>query len=71
MGQESKFLTPAQVVERWSNAVTTGTLANWRSHKKGPPFQKRGSRVLYPREALEQWEIANQNLAGMPEQGAA
>lgn len=71
MDNQPKFLTPAEVVKRWSNAVTVGTLANWRSRKAGPPFQKRGSRVLYPADALEQWEIANQNMAGMPEQGAA
>lgn len=58
---EPKFLTPAEVVQRWGNAVTTGTLANWRSRKAGPPFQKFGSRVRYPADKLVEWEQANQH----------
>jgi hypothetical protein len=27
---EDKFLTAEELVARWNNAVTTGTLANWR-----------------------------------------
>lgn len=67
MESKSKFLTPAEVVQRWSNAVTVGTLANWRSKKSGPPYQKRGSRVLYPADQLEKWEAANQHMASVPE----
>lgn len=57
---ENKFLNAAEVVARWSNAVTVGTLANWRSQGKGPPVQRVGSRVLYPVEKLEIWEKENQ-----------
>lgn len=58
-----KYLTPAQVVERWGDAVTTGTLANWRSKSTtenpvGPGFQKFGSRVRYPLAAVEAYERA-------------
>lgn len=60
---DKKFLTPAEVVQRWANAVTVGTLANWRSNVKGPPYQKRGSRVLYPVAELEQWENKNQKMS--------
>lgn len=56
---EPKFLTPAQVVERWDGAVTTGTLANWRTRGEGPAFQKFGTRVRYPVDALVAWETAN------------
>ncbi|WP_228368197.1 DNA-binding protein [Klebsiella pneumoniae] len=56
---QSKFLSAAQVVQRWEGAVTTGTLANWRTQKKGPPYQKMGSKVRYPIAQLEAWEAAN------------
>jgi hypothetical protein len=63
------FLTPAQVVERWGNAVTTGTLANWRCRSIGPAFQKFGSRVRYTLAAVEKYERdhvvgANDNKPG-------
>lgn len=54
-----EFLTPEQVVTRWNSAVTVGTLANWRSKKKGPAFQKFGSKVRYPLAAVEAFERAN------------
>jgi hypothetical protein len=59
--KQPRFLTPAQLVERWEGAVTTGTLANWRSQEppRGPSFQKFGSRVRYPIEAVEKYERAN------------
>ena len=54
-----KFLTPTEAADRCR--VGTGTLANWRSQRKGPPFSKRGSKVVYPLDALEAWEAANDN----------
>lgn len=56
---QSKYLSAAEVVQRWGGAVTTGTLANWRTQKKGPPYQKLGSKVRYPIAPLEAWEAAN------------
>lgn len=58
---EKTFLTPAELSQRWAGAVTTGTLANWRSRKPpaGPAFQKVGSRVLYPLDAVKAYESAN------------
>jgi hypothetical protein len=56
---QSKYLSAAEVVQRWGGAVTTGTLANWRSQGKGPPFVKLGSKVRYPIAPLEAWEAAN------------
>ena len=53
-----QFLTAAEVSQRWGGAVSTGTLANWRSQGKGPPYQKLGSRVRYPVAQLEEWEAA-------------
>lgn len=42
-----EFLTPTQLVERWGNAIGTGTLANWRAQGKGPKFTKLGVKVAY------------------------
>jgi hypothetical protein len=62
--QQRNFLTPAEVVARWDGAITTGTLANWRSKSTpakpvGPAFQKFGTRVRYPLAAVEAYERAN------------
>ena len=55
-------LTPAEVVSRWGDAIQKGTLANWRSQKKGPPYSKRGAKVVYPVAQLEKWEAENMHL---------
>lgn len=51
-----KYLNAVELAARWKDAVTTGTLANWRSQRRGPPFVKVGSKVLYPVDQLEAWE---------------
>ena len=33
----------------------TGTLANWRSQRKGPPFVRLGKRVAYRGRDLNRW----------------
>jgi hypothetical protein len=55
------YLTPKQLEQRLEGAVKLLTLANWRAStpRKGPPFVKIGSRVLYPIDKLEAWEAAN------------
>lgn len=62
MAHAAENLTPDQLVARWNGAVTTGTLANWRSKKQGPPFQKFGSRVRYPLAKVIEWEKSNLHL---------
>ncbi|MNK29169.1 hypothetical protein D3C87_475590 [compost metagenome] len=52
------YLRPNDLNERWGGAVTTGTLANWRSQGNGPAFVKFGTRVLYPLDEVERWEVA-------------
>ncbi len=48
-------LTAAQAAERLG--VTTGTLANWRCKGIGPDYLKlNGFRVMYPLEAIEEYE---------------
>lgn len=56
---QPKFLTAAEVSQRWGGAVGTGTLANWRVQGKGPAFVKLGSKVRYPVTQLEEWEVAH------------
>jgi len=55
----SEFLTPAQLVDRWNKAVTTGTLSNWRSQGVGPAFSKFGRSIRYPIAAVQAYEAAN------------
>lgn len=73
MGQpaEKTNLKPAEVVTRWNDAVTVGTLANWRAQGKGPPFIKFGARVRYPISRLEIWEAANMSASNDNEQTKA
>ena len=56
------FLTEDEVVARYRNALTAGTLRNWRSQGQGPAFTRIGKAVLYARTDLEAWE-ASQRVA--------
>jgi len=47
-------LSPAQLAARWG--IHVGTLRNWRSAKRGPPFVKLGVRASYPLAGVEAWE---------------
>lgn len=49
-------LTPEQVSARWEHSIKVQTLRAWRNRRKGPPFVKFGSRVLYPLDRLVEWE---------------
>lgn len=51
-----RYLTPAQVAERYSGRVSVRTLANWRWSGTGPKFLKLGGRVVYALPDLEAWE---------------
>lgn len=35
--------------------LSDGTLANWRTKRKGPPFSKFGGLVRYPRSKRKKW----------------
>lgn len=52
-------LTAAQLVARWNNAVTPGTLSNWRSQGRGPAFVKFGRVVRYPIASVIAYEACN------------
>ncbi|MFC5437118.1 DNA-binding protein [Rhodanobacter umsongensis] len=49
-------LTPDDLSARWQGTIKVQTLTGWRNKRKGPPFVKFGSRVLYPLDRLEEWE---------------
>jgi hypothetical protein len=49
-------LTPEEVSARWKGTIKVQTLTGWRNKRKGPPFVKFGSRVLYPLDRLVEWE---------------
>lgn len=55
------YLTAAQLVARWNNAVTTGTLSNWRSKGEGPVFTKFGRTVRYSLADVLAYEALSKN----------
>jgi hypothetical protein len=53
---EVQYFTPNELAARYKNSITVRTLANWRSTGNGPRFTKIGGRVLYPVDAVIEWE---------------
>lgn len=52
---ESIYLTPDELAERWR--CTRGHLANMRQVSQGPAYLRvNNGRVLYDRQAIEQYE---------------
>lgn len=51
-----EYLTPKELIQRYKNAITLRTLANWRSTGEGPEYTKIGGRVLYALSRVMQWE---------------
>ena len=63
-----EYLTPAQLVARWNDAVCVGTLSNWRHKGEGPRYVKFGRSVRYPVAAVLEYEAAaGRNPGGSPE----
>jgi len=53
-------LTPADVVKIYPALTTSvGTLANWRSRKRGPKFYKLAQRVVYRSQDIEDFLFKN------------
>lgn len=50
---ESQWLTPEDLARMWQ--VSAGTIANWRTNKKGPEFTRIGGLVRYSPEAVSAW----------------
>lgn len=57
-GERTIYLTPREVVDRYSGAVKVGTLSVWRHRGIGPAYLKLGKVVVYPLDALLEWEAA-------------
>ncbi|NLS28290.1 hypothetical protein S2M10_33000 [Sphingomonas sp. S2M10] len=64
---EGKFLTPEEVAERYRDAVSVGTLRNWRLKRYGPAFLKIGRTILYPVEELDAWDKRNTVICRAPQ----
>lgn len=59
-----EFLTQSEVAKRWR--VSQRTLEGWRFKRIGPDYTKIGSRILYPRDCVIQFENAKSMFGGSP-----
>ena len=50
---EVQWLTPDDLARMWQ--ISVGTIANWRTNKKGPKFVRIGGLVRYSPEAINNW----------------
>lgn len=50
---EVQWLTPDDLARMWQ--VSVGTIANWRTNKKGPEFVRIGGLVRYNPTAVQAW----------------
>lgn len=53
------LMTPPQLAQEWQ--ISEKTLANWRSAKVGPPYEKLGGAVRYSRAAVSRWRAEQQS----------
>ena len=60
---EKHYLTPEELVARWSDRISLGTLANWRSQEKGPRHVNLGG-ILYALDEVEKYEAMNLTTSG-------
>lgn len=62
------FLSRAELAQELG--VSPGTLTDWQTQRRGPPFVKMGRRVLYRREAVRRWlreqEVSHRAPGGAP-----
>ncbi len=59
---KERTLTPELAVQRYPGLGCVGTLANWRSQKRGPKFYRVGAgrgRIVYRPEDIESYLFAN------------
>jgi hypothetical protein len=50
-------VTPVELAARWG--LHPGTLAHWRSYKRGPTYTKIGTRIIYALKDVEAYETEN------------
>lgn len=63
MNTDDEMLTPDEMVARYKGKLKKGTLANWRSSKKGPAYLKLNGRVMYPLQKVKEWEDRSVRLS--------
>jgi len=51
-----KYISVAELVIRWNNVYSAGTLANWRVQQKGPKHIKWGGRCFYDLRSVKKYE---------------
>lgn len=56
MPEQTCFVTPAELCNRWRGLVTEKTLANWRHRGEGPQYIKAGGKILYTLEGIVEYE---------------
>jgi hypothetical protein len=61
MTDNEVLFKPIEVEQRFK--IKRGTLANWRSSKKGPPYLKVGGRIYYPVSGLIDWFKAHKVIS--------
>jgi len=54
---QSRTITPRQAAEFYN--LNLGTLANYRSQKKGPPYLRVYGKILYRVDQFEAWLFSN------------
>lgn len=54
--QETRYLSPQELCNRWGRRVSEKTLANWRQLGQGPCATKIGGRIAYHIEDVQEYE---------------
>ena len=53
------YLTENEIVERYGRRLSRAFFSQRRHRRQPPAYLKFGSRVLYPLDAVEEWEKSN------------
>jgi hypothetical protein len=59
MKNDSKILSPKDVIERYPVLGCEGSLANMRCQKRGPKFYKVSRKIVYRQEDIEAYLFRN------------
>jgi len=59
MKNDSKILSPKDVIERYPVLGCEGSLANMRCQKRGPKFYKDSRKLVYRQEDIEAYLFRN------------
>lgn len=57
---KERLLSPQEVIEEYPQMTTSvGTLANWRSHRRGPKYYIANRRIVYKQTDIESYLFRN------------